>query len=399
MLWFVSIGAWPTDALNAKSLQTFTVRELNAAIGKLLDRGFAPRFLLHATVSNPQLKKGHLWMTLIDDNASISAVAWASTLKQLTYQPQDGDGITVVGKLNFWEARANLSVQVIDLRPSLTTVQRQFERVRSLLEQEGVINSDRKRPTPPYPKSIAILTSVPSSALADMLRTARERWPLTRLFIIPIPVQGAVAAEIVKVLNHLALHSGQLNLDAIVIARGGGSREDLMVFDDERLCRHLANFPIPVITGVGHEDDLTVADLVADHRCATPTAAIFNLLPSRETARGQLMQRCQRLKDHQRMLIQREKQRLAERLSRWKNLAPILNIQRHHLHLQQKHALLEALSPQRWLKRGFAIAYNNQGKALKSIRGIRKGDPLTIHLSDGEVGAVVDSMEPREDSK
>ena len=110
--------------LNADPIPTYSVGELNAAIGSLLERGFAPRFLVDASVSRPQLKKGHLWLTLTDGDASISAVVWASRRQQLSYQPKDGDGVTVVGKLNFWEARANLTVQALDIRPSLATVLR-----------------------------------------------------------------------------------------------------------------------------------------------------------------------------------------------------------------------------------------------------------------------------------
>ena len=380
--------------MTAESLPQFTVGELNAAIGNLLERGFAPRFLVQATVSKPQIKKGHLWMTLTDGDFSITAVTWASKLRQLSYRPNDGDGVTIVGKLNFWSARASLAVQVLDIRPSLTTVLRQFETVRGLLERDGVINEQRKRPLPSYPGCIAILTSVPSSALADMLRTARERWPLTRLLIIPIPVQGGVAAQIQAVLSRLAEMHQELNLDAIVLARGGGSREDLMVFDDEQLCRDLALFPIPVVTGLGHEDDLTVADLVADLRCATPTAAIVSLLPNRETALSHLLQRRKRLQDHRRWVIVRERQRLAERRSQWHQLAPILEIQRQRIQLKQRHSLLQAFSPSRWLKRGFAIVHDDQGKAISSVTELKRGKLISIQLCDGEIHAVTEAIHP-----
>ena len=237
--------------MSVDRLPTYSVAELNTAIGSLLERGFAPRFLLEATVSRPQLKKGHLWLTLTDGSASISGVVWASKLAQLSYQPKDGDGVTVVGKLNFWAARASLTVQALDIRPSLSTVLRDFERVRQLLEQEGVIDPSHQRPLPRQPASIAVLTSVPSSALADMLRTAAERWPMTQLIVVPIPVQGSVAPTIISTLEALAERTDELGLDALVLARGGGSREDLAVFDNEALCRLLANYPIPVVTGLG----------------------------------------------------------------------------------------------------------------------------------------------------
>ena len=127
----------------ANGLPRYSVAQLNQAIGSLLERGFAPRFLIDATISRPQLKKGHLWLTLVDGEATISAVIWASQLAKLSHQPAEGDGVVVVGKLNFWAARATLSVQVLDLRPSLSTVLRQFERVRRVLEPEGLLLAER----------------------------------------------------------------------------------------------------------------------------------------------------------------------------------------------------------------------------------------------------------------
>ena len=288
--------------MSVDRLPTYSVAELNTAIGSLLDRGFAPRFLLEATVSRPQLKKGHLWLTLTDGAASISGVVWASKLAQLSYRPEDGDGVTVVGKLNFWAARASLTVQALDIRPSLSTVLRDFERVRQLLEQQGVIDPNRQRRLPSQPSTIAVLTSVPSSALADMLRTAAERWPMTQLIVIPIPVQGAVASTIIDTLVGLAERTSKLGIKALVLARGGGSREDLAVFDDETLCRVLANYPVPVVTGLGHEDDLTVADLVADHRAASLQAHFLRAEEGEQDAASELVspmhQHATDLEDH-----------------------------------------------------------------------------------------------------
>ena len=139
--------------MSADRIPTYSVGELNTAIGSLLERGFAPRFLLEATVSRPQVKKGHLWLTLTDGTASVSGVVWASRLSQLSYRPTDGDGVTVVGKLNFWAARASITVQALDIRPSLSTVLRQFEQVRQRLEEQGVINPGGNVPSqhnPPH---------------------------------------------------------------------------------------------------------------------------------------------------------------------------------------------------------------------------------------------------------
>ena len=380
--------------MSADRIPTFSVAELTSAIGNLLERGFAPRFLVEATVSRPQLKKGHLWMSLGDGNASISAVVWASQLRQLRYRPKDGDGVTVVGKLNFWAARASLTVQVLDVRPSLTTVLREFERVRQLLEDENIIQPAHARRLPQRPQTIAVLTSVPSSALADMLRTARERWPLTRLLVVPIPVQGPVDDRIRTVMNHLAEQSGALGLDAMVLARGGGSREDLAVFDSEELCRDLARFPVPVVTGLGHEDDLTVADLVADHRAATPTAAIVALLPDRQAAVQALIQRRQRLRDWLQTRLVREQQKLMERRKALKLTSPQIRIQQLRQNLEQKRTLLRALSPERWLQRGLALVRNAEtGEAVISSQQVRLGDRLELQFKDGVLQTRVDQVE------
>ena len=378
--------------MTLNSLPNYSVRELNAAIGTLLERGFAPRFLLNAHISKSQLKKGHLWLTLSDGSVSVSAVIWGSQLQKFDFRPKEGDGVLIVGKLNFWEARASLVVQVLDVRPSLSTVLRQFEVIKALFLKEGLLDAARRRSLPRYPASIAILTSVPSSAFSDMLRTAKERWPLTRLFVIAIPVQGAVAKQIQNVLRNLASSKQALSLEAIVIARGGGSREDLMLFDDEKLCRELANFPVPVVTGLGHEDDLTVADLVADHRAATPTAAIVDLLPSVQVAQEHCLQRRQRLNDQFVWFMRRERQRLLDRSKIWQSQAPLTLIRRKRESLQQKYQLLKALSPDRWLSLGFSIVRNCIGKPIRSIHDVAQKERLIIQLSDGQVDSTVDKI-------
>ena len=380
--------------MSADRIPTYSVGELNTAIGSLLERGFAPRFLLEATVSRPQVKKGHLWLTLTDGTASISGVVWASRLAQLSYRPTDGDGVTVVGKLNFWAARASITVQALDIRPSLSTVLRQFEQVRQRLEEQGVINPGRQRSLPSQPATLALLTSVPSSALADMLRTGRERWPMTRLLVIPIPVQGAVADQIITVLNRLAERCDALLIDGLVLARGGGSREDLAVFDDEGLCRCLAQFPRPVVTGIGHEDDLTIADLVADHRAATPTAAMVACLPDRVSAERSLQDRRQRMTDLIGWRITRDRQRLNDRRVFLRAQSPLKRLLQLQDGLNQKRDLLRALSPSRWLQRGLALLTNESGEALSDVTSIKVGDRVVVQMNDGELDTDVKGIRP-----
>ena len=379
------IGGSLTAVLNADTIPSYSVQELNTSVGALLERGFAPRFLVHGSALRPQIKKGHLWLTLSDGDASITVVCWASRLQQLNFVPAEGEGVTVVGKLNFWAARASLAVQAIDLRPSRSTIERRFEAVKALLSKEGLIDSSRQRSLPLAPQRIALLTSVPSSALADMLRTAKERWPLTELLVIPIPVQGDVAPKICSVLERLAQQVESLRVNAVVLARGGGSREDLMVFDDEVLCRTLAHFPVPVVTGLGHEDDITVADLVADFRAATPTAAIVSLLPTRSAALQFLSQCRRQLLQSQIWRLRREEERLIQRRDALIQASPTAVVGRRRERLEQRGQLLQALSPQRWLARGFATVTRSDGHLLQTVADASPSQPLVIHLSDGEI--------------
>jgi exodeoxyribonuclease VII large subunit len=384
---------------SGETLPRYSVAELNGAIANLLERGFAPRFLLEATVGRPQLKKGHLWLTLSDGEASITGVVWSSQLRRLSYEPKDGDGVIVVGRLNFWSARASLAVQILDVRPALSTVLRQFERVRALLEPEGLLAPERKRPLPPVPRRIALLTSAPSSALADMLRTASERWPGTGLVVVPIPVQGAVEAAIVAAIQAVGKHHRNLGLEALVLARGGGSREDLSVFDGEALARALAACPIPVVCGLGHEDDTTIADLVADYRAATPTAAIVALLPDRKAAQQALSQ----CRHHVNQIVRLRLQSLADALSRQRQLLQRLHpderLSQQRTWLKQQRQLLEALSPQHQLRRGFALVHDRDGRLIRSVDALGKGDLLRVAISDGEILARVEGVEPRREEQ
>ncbi len=371
-------------------LPSYSVRELNEAIGVLLERAFAPRFLIEAAVLKPVLKKGHLWFSLTDGDATIQAVAWASTLQRLNYCPEDGDGVVVVGKLNFWVARANLSVQVLDIRPSLTTVLRRFEAVKTKLTEEGLLAPERKRALPEFPSCIALLTAVPSSALADLLRTAQQRWPACAIRVVAIPVQGDREDAICAVFEKLEQHWQLLGIEALVLARGGGSREDLALFDSEALARCLSRCPIPTITGIGHEDDITVADLVADQRAATPTAAIVALLPDRTHKAQQLQQlamqwrlypqnRMLRLWEvHQQKKLTKQCQSLIER-----------RLEKNHWQLNNLINLRQAVSPQRLLSRGYAILKGTDGKVIRSGEGLKSGDALTAQLSGGQLGLTV----------
>ena len=380
-----------TEQLHGQ-LPRYSVSDLNSAISGLLERGFAPRFLLEATVSRPQLKKGHLWMTMVDEQASISGVVWASQVARLSFQPEDGEGVIVVGKLNFWVNRASLCVQVLDLRPSLSSVLRRFERVRMQLAQEGLFDQERKRPLPRIPKRIALATSVPSSALADMLRTAAERWPATSIVVIPIPVQGNVEVQVCAALAQVYRRASELGIETIVLARGGGSREDLSLFDGEAIARQIAASPVPLVCGIGHEDDTTIADLVADQRCATPTAALVSLLPDRRTIQSSLEQLRLYLKQVVELRLQTCRQQLRGLRERLAPLHPLDQLKERRSSLVQAQKLLLALSPQQVLNRGFAVVTNSEGHLIRSVDNLKIGMRLSLRFSRGEATVLVEQL-------
>ena len=373
-----------------ESIPSYSVKELNKSIGLLLSRGLAPKFILNATVSKSQLKKGHLWLTLTDGKASIDGVAWSSTIKSLKFLPKQDDGVIIVGKVNFWESQARISVQVFDIRASISTVLKKFEIVKSKLLKEGLINDSLRRKLPKFPNSIGILTSVPSSALADILRTAKERWPLTKINIIPIPVQGKKENELKEILNSLKIN--KLTLDAIVIARGGGSREDLMLFDSEIVAREIATCPIPVITGIGHEDDLTISDLVSDHRAATPTAAIVDLLPSRALEKINFLQKKKILKDYFNYFFQNKRNTLLTKKSFFQSYSPQQLLNAKKMKIKYIYQLFNVLSPERLLKRGFALITDKAGNSIYSAKSVREKDKLLVQLHDGKITANVERV-------
>jgi exodeoxyribonuclease VII large subunit len=245
------------------------------------------------------------------------------------------------------------------------------------------------------PEAIALLTSAPSSALADMLRTAAERWPATRIHVVPIPVQGPVEAAIQARLAQVIAAAPHLGIEAIVLARGGGSREDLAVFDGESLARDLAACPLPVVTGLGHEDDTTIADLVADYRAATPTAAIVALVPDRQAIQQRLAQERSLVKQMVMLRLERERQRLSSLRERLELQHPTLVLQRLRRDLQHRLALLQALSPQHLLQRGFALVRTSTGELVRSAQQVTPGDALSIQLAEGQLEVEVKQHHPQ----
>jgi len=267
-------------------MQIFTVSELTFRIRDLLETNF--RYVKTAgEISNCKLheQSGHLYFTLKDENAQIRVVMWKSRNTLLPFLPENGMKVVVTGKVTVYPGRGDYQIEASDLVPlGPGELQMRFEKLKQKLFEEGLFDQAHKKALPRYPQHIAVITSKGGAALKDFVNITRRRYPLLNLYVYPVNVQGVTAAaEIAKALKDIELFrdSGFLpGVDLIVIARGGGSLEDLWPFNDESLARAIFRCPIPVVSAVGHEVDYTICDFVSDLRAPTPSAAAEMVTPS-----------------------------------------------------------------------------------------------------------------------
>lgn len=354
---------------------------------------------------------GHLYFTLKDSSASLRCVMWRNAVVRQSYTPRDGDAIEVHGTISIYEAGGQYQLYADLFRPAGEgALYQEFLRLKAMLEAEGLFSPERKRPVPARPNRIGIITSRTGAALQDILNTLRRRYPLVEVVLAPTPVQGDEApGRIISALQDLARIA---HPDVIILARGGGSIEDLWAFNDERVARAIVASPIPVITGIGHETDFTIADFVADLRAPTPTAAAELATPNQADLRLDLAG----LIDHLNRLIQsatselrwsfKEVQSQLERYSphsliqtdsqRVDELDRRLGASTNHL-LQLRRIQLAglmqhmaALSPTAVLARGYAIVTNRTGEAIAHLAQVSHGEALNVQVSDGEFGVHVD---------
>jgi exodeoxyribonuclease VII large subunit len=354
---------------------------------------------------------GHLYFTLKDSSASLRCVMWRNTAMRQSFLPRDGDAIEVHGALSVYEAGGQYQLYADIFRPAGEgALYQEFLRLKALLEAEGLFDPQRKRPIPQRPSRLGIVTSPTGAALQDMLNTLRRRYPLVEVVLAPTPVQGEEAPlGIITALQNIVAYA---HPEVIILARGGGSIEDLWAFNDERVARAIAASPVPVITGIGHETDFTIADFVADLRAPTPTAAAELATPNQADLRldlselsGQLNSLLQSVHNEFRWSLKE----MQNRLERNSPLAQInSNMQRvdelehrlsatiqHRLQLDQTHLKglsqrIAALSPMAVLERGYAIVTNRVGQSISKVSQVGKGEALTVQVSDGDFDVHVD---------
>lgn len=356
-----------------------------------------------SNISSPS--SGHLYFTLKDREAALRCVMWRNQVARLVSVPRDGDAVEVHGSISIYEASGNYQLYADMIRPAGEgALYQEFLRLKAKLESQGLFDPQRKRPLPPWPKTIGIVTSPTGAALRDMHDTLKRRFPLVRVVLAPSRVQGSQAsAEIIDALNAL---NKIVKPDLIIVARGGGSIEDLMAFNDEGVAQAIADSQAPVITGIGHETDFTIADFVADLRAPTPTAAAELATPDQEELRtsmtdlrrdlsismtNTLFEMGKRLEvNYDRLLfrtplsrVQRDQQRLDDLIHR-AAMASTHAIDLYRTHLAGLSLQLQSLDPRAILQRGYSIVTQPDGSLVSSVKQVQGGDNLRVQVSDGD---------------
>jgi len=357
---------------------------------------------------------GHVYFTLKDAGAALRCVIWRSTLLKLRgVDLQNGLAVETHGQVGLYERDGTYQLYVDAVRPvGEGRLYQEFIRLKARLEAEGLFEEERKRALPERPRRIGIVTSPTGAALQDMLNTLRRRYPLAEVVVAPAAVQGVEApGEIVRglvALNRLA------GVDVILVARGGGSLEDLWAFNDEAVVRAIVASAVPVISGIGHETDFTLADFAADRRAPTPTGAAVLATPDAADLRVALRRQEERLvaavagqlavcqnqfaglnarlgRASPAWRVRNDRQRLDELQSRLVR-AGMAHLQLRRAHQQSLAARLKALSPLAVLRRGYALVQTAKGGVVRQAAQLEVGQEIRVQLADGSAGVVVQSV-------
>lgn len=371
----------PTD-------DVWSVSDLNAAARGLIEREFGPLWVRGEVTSFKAYASGHWYFTLQDAGAQLRCAMWKSHAQRAGRPPAEGTEVFALGTPGLWEEKGEFrfAVQRLLGTQTLGQQQRDLARTREALARDGLLDAARKRPLPAFPRTLALVTSPDGAALRDLVRVARVRWPSVRLLLVPTRVQGAEAVpELVAALGRV----NHLEADLCIVGRGGGAREDLGAFNDEQVCRALAAVRIPTISAVGHETDVTLADLVADVRAATPSMAAQLALPDRREVAGAVQSLAVRLTGG----LTRRTRLVAERLARSADRLESAMLgglaERRHA-LDRVGAQLDALSPLRVLERGYALPLAPEGGVLRGRAAFFPGRRFALRLADGTVPARVE---------
>lgn len=358
-------------------------------------------------------RNGHLYCSLKDENSQIRMVMWKQALSKVPFDLKSGLEVIVTGKLDFFGGTGSLQINVERMEPvGMGALQLKFEQLKEKLKKEGLFDEVRKRPVKALNWRVGIVTGKSTAALQDMLRVYSVRFPLIEVFLFHASVQGASApTEIVSAIQKANQWSTQQDkpIDVLIVGRGGGSYEDLYCFNDETVARAIANSQIPIVSAIGHEIDFTIADFVADKRAATPSNAAELTSPDRQEWLRRLQDLNEFFPNKMNDLIRARQEKVDHLTDRLVASAPhkklqfqkeLLGQRRDRLlramqqrlestrkQMLQRAAVLEALSPLKVLERGYSVAQNSKGQAIKKLSQLKIGESFNLQVSDGWIEA------------
>jgi exodeoxyribonuclease VII large subunit len=385
----------------------WSVTELTRHIKKILENDNAIQVIwVSGEISNiAHPNSGHLYFTLKDRNCSLRCVMWRSDVNRLSRLPNDGEAIDIHGKVSVYEAGGQYQFYVDKIQSAGEgELYKEFLILKQKLENEGLFSEEIKRSIPKWPHSIGVVTSPTGAAFRDIINTISRRYPLAEVMISPSLVQGIEAPQsIVEAIHKLNYHA---KTDVIIVARGGGSIEDLWAFNSEIVARAIANSTIPIICGIGHETDFTIADFVCDLRAPTPTAAAELATPNREEQIEYLFDLRENLNGEIKKIMSIEKQSLNLNCQSFRSQNPLMMVQSNsqkidtliqNMEKQTNHNIvikktylygvnqkLISLSPEKILQRGYTIVTKEDGKIARSINQVKDHDHLNIIFIDGK---------------
>lgn len=394
---------------------TLGVAALNARVREMLESRVPPLWVEGEISGWKRHSSGHRYFCLRDADAQINAVLFRSDAQRLPAEPEEGMRVRVFGSVTLYDRRGDY--QLVARRVEATgdggLWRLAFEKLRVKLEREGLLDPARKRPLPLHPRTVGIVTSPVGAALHDILHVIERRAPWTRVVLSPARVQGEGAAhDVARAIRLFA--RGQIPIDVLIVGRGGGSIEDLWAFNEEPVARAIAECPVPVISAVGHEVDVTIADLIADLRAPTPSAAAEHAVPDGSALRDELSAARVRLartlrrfavrrREHLEMAherLERRMRRLLEKRSEQVGVARDRLDRRVRRLVEQRRTVLaqlaagiHALSPLQSLARGYAVPLDENGRILRRTADFDVGAPFQLRVADGTIAGRTEQIE------
>jgi len=390
------------EKMSEISREVLSVGDLNRAIASSLEAQF-DTVLVSGEISNfKAYDSGHWYFSLKDDEGQIRCVMFRGRNGQVGFMPQSGDLVEVGASLGMYVPRGDVQLTIHSLRKAgMGGLYEAFLKLKAKLAKAGLFDQERKREIPSHPRAIGIITSPQAAALKDVLSTLQRRSPHIPIVIYPTLVQGPDApAGIIAALHNA---NQEAAVDVILLVRGGGSIEDLWAFNDEQLAYAIADSAIPIVSGVGHETDVTIADFVADLRAPTPTGAAELSAPRKDQLLQELAAIEQALYQRLMQRVEREAQtldqlalrlshalpnpdRMREQITSWQTrLQQAWSVQVDNFKRNQNHyqLQLEMLNPQRTVERGYAVILNEQGQAIRKPKDLKAQQPFEVRLAEG----------------